>query len=80
MAVKAPELDQAVADAVDVARKAAERRMNEHVETLAERLTALKRPQLQVDFKELQGADHGGTLAPSLIEAITLAQAREDQK
>ena len=62
------------------AAKAAERRMNEHVETLAERLTALKRPQLQVDFKELQGADHGGTLAPSLIEAITLAQAREDQK
>ena len=62
------------------AAKAAERRMNEHVETLAERLSALKRPQLQVDFKELQGADHGGTLAPSLIEAITLAQAREDQK
>ncbi|QIL82274.1 alpha/beta hydrolase [Diaphorobacter sp. HDW4A] len=56
------------------AAKAAERRMNEHVETLAERLSALQRPQLEVDSQELSGLDHGSTLAPALIDAIALAQ------
>ena len=56
------------------AAKAAERRMNEHVEALVARLTPLKNPRVEVDFKELQGLDHGGTLAPALIDAIALAQ------
>ncbi|QNP47137.1 alpha/beta hydrolase [Diaphorobacter aerolatus] len=56
------------------AARATERRMNEHVEALAARLSGLNRPQLQVDYRELPGIDHGGTLAPALIEAIALAQ------
>ena len=56
------------------AAKQAERRMNEHVEGLAARLTALNRPQLLVDYKELPGLDHGSVLAPALMEALAFAQ------
>lgn len=55
------------------AARRSERRMNELVETLAARLEERKAPTF-VDYKELDGLDHGGTLAPALIDAIALAQ------
>lgn len=69
-------LERAGTANADPARAArmAERRMNEHAQALAARLSRPELSHLQVDFEELPGLDHGGTLLPSLIEAMALAQ------
>ncbi|WP_313300265.1 alpha/beta hydrolase-fold protein [Diaphorobacter sp.] len=59
-------------DAARAARQA-ERKMNEWVELLARRIQAARATHV-VDFQELAGLDHGGVLAPALIDAVALAQ------
>ncbi len=58
------------------AAKAAERQMSVSAQTLAERLEALKRPDVLVDFKEFPGLDHGGVITPAVIDAIAFAQRK----
>lgn len=52
----------------------AERRMIEHTQALADQLRALQWPELRVDMAMLPGLDHGGAMAPGLIDALALAQ------
>src|SRR5690606_28128805 len=52
----------------------AERRVLERTETLAQQLAALAWPELRVDMAVLPGLDHGGAMAPGLIDALALAQ------
>ncbi len=47
--------------------------MNEWVELLARRIQSARATHV-VDFQELDGLDHGGVLAPALIDAVALAQ------
>jgi predicted alpha/beta superfamily hydrolase len=52
----------------------AERRLVERTETLAQQLTALAWPELRVQMAVLPGLDHGGVMAPALMDALALAQ------
>lgn len=52
----------------------AERRLLERTEALAQRLAALAWPELRVEMAVLPGLDHGGAMAPGLIDALALAQ------
>jgi predicted alpha/beta superfamily hydrolase len=52
----------------------AERRVLERTEALAQRLAALAWPELRVEMAVLPGLDHGGAMAPGLIDALALAQ------
>lgn len=51
-----------------------ERRVLERTRDLARHLAALHWPELRVRFTSIDGADHGGAMAPALAEALAFAQ------
>jgi uncharacterized protein len=51
-----------------------ERRMIERTQALADQLEALHWPELRVDMGILAGVDHGGAMAPGLIDALAWAR------
>lgn len=66
----------AAAATADRATVQQERRVLERTRGLARQLEALAWPELRVRFGEVAGADHGGVMAPALVDALALAQRR----